>query len=305
MSIQGINQVERVYVSPAAATQPTVPADGTTLDLSIVTAGTGLPLGGITFRTNIGLATVRDDNAFSTTKDCQVIYKDLDGVVHINTVKNADVISTDLQRAAVSPVQQVSNLTIGTATAGASYVIKLRVPGYGGLLGACDEVNFYGTHTAPATGATVTTIADALVASLGYALAKAPVPFATVENTAGAITVTGIAQPYDQARWSGRQVQFAISLTSPDELWAGDDGDTTVPVVGNGNYNQVAGEEEFFAGMNEGYRNRFADWPAMTTPTLAATAGQQYTSDTIVFATKYGAANLGSQRQAIKLYYQE
>lgn len=303
MSIQGVNQIERVFVSPAAATQPTVPADGTTLDLDSVVAGTGLPLGGITWRT---LTTNRDDNAVPTSGDFQCIYKDLDGKIHrSNVIKQSDIVSSDLQRAAVAPTEQVSNLTIGTATAGAAYVIKLRVPGYGGLLGACDEVNFYGTHTATAAD-TTTTIATALFNSLKTACDKAPEAFATVSNpSAGVIRVTGVAQPYDQARWSGRQVNFALSLTSPDALVAGDDGDTTIPVVGNGNYNQVAGAEEFYAGENEGYKNRFANWPAMTTPTLAATAGQVYTSDSITFTKSYGAANSGTQKQTLTVYYQE
>lgn len=303
MSIQGVNQHLRVYVSPAtAATEPTVPADGNILDYSIVTAGTGLPLGGITYRS---IATVRDDATMPVTVDFQIIYKDMDGNVFFGPViKPEDIISTDLARAAVAPTQQVSNLTIGTATADASYVLRLVVPGYGGLLGAQDEVYFYGTYTA-ATGDDVTAIADGLVASMGIALAKAPVSFATISNTAGKIIVTGVAQPYVQAKWSGRQVNFALSLASPEALLAGDDGDTTTPVLGNGNYNQVAGLEEFYAGYNEGYKNRYSDFPYNTEPTLAAEVGGSYTSDTITFATVQQSANLGSQRQVIQLFFKE
>lgn len=302
MSVQGVNQHLRVYVSPAAATQPTVPADGTVLDLDGVGAGTGLPLGGITFRS---LSPNRDDGAVPTTRDFQVVYKDLNGKVFFSPViKQANIVSSDLQRAAVAPVQQVSNLTIGTATAGAEYVVKLEVPGYGGLVGAKDEAKFYGSYTAK-TGDTTTVIATALTASLKAACDKAPVAFASVTSAAAVITVTGVAQPYQQARWSGRQVNFALSLSRPVAQQAGDDGDTTVPKPGNGQYNQVAAREEFFAGENTGYKNRYADWPAMTEPTLAATAGQVYTSDTITFYTTHSNPNEGKQLQTIEIYYQE
>jgi len=304
MSMQGANQHLRVYVSPAtAATEPTTPADGTVLDYSIVTAGTGLPLGGITYRK---IAAVSDVAVLPVAVDFQVIYKDMDGTVFFGPViKPADILKTDLARVAVAPTQQVSNLTIGTATAGASYVIRLTVPGYGGLIGSQDEVYFYGTHTAPA-GATVASIATALFTSLKAATDKAPVSFAVITNpSAGKVTVTGVVQPYEQARWDGRQVAFDLSLAAPTALVAGDDGDTVGPILGNGQFNQVAGMEEFYAGYNRGYANRFADWPLNTSPTLAAEAGGSYTSDTIVFATKFGDANGGSQRQAIHLFFKE
>jgi len=306
MSVQHVNQHLRVFVSPAAATQPTVPADGTVLDLAGVGAGTGLPLGGITFRTNLGLATVRDDNAYDPTKDTQIFYKSLDGDVQSVIIKAADVLSTDLQRAAVAPTEQVSNLTITTATVGAEYVIKLVVPGYGGLIGAKDEAIFYGSHVAP-TGATTTTIATALYASLKAACDAAPVPFATITNpSAGVVRATGVAQPYVKARWSGRQVNFHLELSRPAALATGADAGGTVPVVGNGNYNQVAALEEWYAGENRGYANRYADWPAMTEPTLAAAAGQVYTSDTITFATKpQTSAGVEAQKQTVMLFYQE
>ena len=305
MSVHGVNQNLRVYVSPAsAATEPTIPADGTVLDYSGVGAGTGLPLGGITYRS---IDAVRDDATMPTTVDFRIIYKDMSGDVHQSPVIKADeILSTDLARAAVAPTEQIANLTIGTATAGASYVVRLVVPGYGGLLGAQDEVYFYGSHTAPATGATVTTIATALYESLKLACDKAPVAFATVTNpSAGVIRVTGVAQPYVQAKWSGRQVHFNLSLASPGELAAGEDAGGTTPVLGNGQYNQVASLEEFYAGENRGYANRYNDWKYVTEPTFAAEAGASYTSDTITFATKYGAANAGSQRQVIMLFFKE
>ncbi len=303
MSIQGVNQNLRVYVSPAsAATEPTTPANGTVLDYSGVGAGTGLPLGGITYRS---IAAVRDDATIPAV-DFQVVYKDMNGVVYFSPViRSVDIIKKDLARAAVSPTQQISNLTIATATEGANYVIRLTVPGYGGLLGAQDEVNFYGMHTASGAD-TVTTIGTALYNSLKKACDKAPVAFAAVTNpSAGKITVTGVAQAYVQAKWSGRQVNFALSLAQPTAQVAGDDGDTTVPVVGNGQYNQVAGLEEFYAGENRGYANRFNDWPYMTEPVLAAEVGAEYTSDTIIFSSYQEGATVGTQRQVIQLFFKE
>lgn len=304
MSVQGVNQHLRVFVSPAAATQPTVPADGTVLDFTGVGAGTGLPLGGVTFRTNLGLATVRDDNAYDPTKDTQVFYKDLNGKVHNIIINADDVVNSDLQRVAVAPTQQSTDLTIATATVGASYVIKLEVPEYGGMIAAKDEARFYGTYTAK-TGDTTTDIATGLTASLKASCDQAPIPFVSVTSAAAVITVAGLAQPYVQARWSGKMVRFFLSLSSPDALATGEDAGATPPNPGNGNYHQVAALEEFYAGENEGYKNRYANWPTVTEPTLAATAGQLYTSDTITFKTKYGAVNEGSQRQTVMIFYQQ
>lgn len=306
MSLQGVNQHLRVYVSPAsAATEPTVPANGTTLDLDSVVAGTGLPLGGITYRSNLNLATVRDDATMSTTVPYMIVYKDMAGVVHMTKVDPADVISTDLARAAVTEVQQATDLTIATATEGASYVIKLEVPEYGGQIGAKDEARFYGTHVAP-VGATTASIATALQLSLKAACDAAPVPFCAVTNgTASKVTITGIAQPYHQARWTGKTLRFFLSLTSPDALQTGSDAGGTEANPGNGNYKQVAGLEEFFAGETRGYANRYADWPNNTNPVLAAEAGAEYTSDTITMAIPYGDVNLGTQRQTIQLFFKE
>lgn len=287
-------------------------------DLAVVTTGTtltsvdvatsggigdGIALGGITYK---NLSTNAHVSAIPSTASYQVVYKDMNGVVYHSPVINlSDVIDTDLARVSVAPVQQISNLTIGTATVGASYVLRLTVPGYGGLLGAQDEVNFYGMYTA-VTGNSTTDIATALYTSLKKACDKAPVAFATVANpSAGVIRVTGVAQPYVQAKWSGRQVHFALSLAQPDALVAGDDGDTTVPVLGNGQYNQVAALEEFYAGENRGYANRYSDYPYNTEPTLAATVGATYKSDTITFSTIQEGANLGTQRQVIQLFFKE
>ena len=220
-------------------------------------------------------------------------------------IKPSEIVSSALAQAAVAPVQQVGIVTV-TATASTNYVIKLTGKAYGGLLGANEEINWYGTHTSLASGSTATTIADALVLSLQKAISKAPVPFVTVANTAGAITVTGVAQPYIRTKFEGRQVHFNIEISSPEAQWQGAASGTAVaPSPGRGQYNQVASMEEFYAGYSRGYANRAANFPHDVTPDFAAAAGNTYTADTVTFATIDPRANLGSQRQVITCFFQE
>jgi hypothetical protein len=265
--------------------------------------GDGIPLGGITY---LNKSTQAHVATAPVTVPFQVVYKAMDGsIYHSPEINPANLLKSDLARAAVAPTQQVDVVTV-TATASASYVIKLTVLGYGGLLGAQDEVCFYGTHTNPATGGTATTIGDALNASLTAALAKAPVAIATVSNTAGAITVTGVEQPYVTSKFDGRQVNFKLEIAAPEAQWAGATAATsTVPNPGRGNYNQVAAQEEFYAGYSRNFANRGKDFPSEGDPSFAAVAGNTYKSDTFIFAHKDQSANEGSSRQTIICYFQE
>ena len=264
--------------------------------------GDGFPLGAITYLNHTTQAHVA---VMPLTAPFNVVYKAMDGnIYHGPTIKPAEIESSKLGVASVAPVQQVSNITV-TATASTDYVLRLSMQGYGGLIGANEEINFYGTHFNPASGGTATTIADALVASLQAALAKAPSTFVTVSNVAGKITITGVAQPYERAKLDGRQVNFKVSLAAPEAQWAGADADSTPPVPGRGQYNQVAAMEEFYAGYSRGYANRDADWPNNLTPSFAAVAGNTYKSDTVIFASTEARANLGSQRQIITCFFQE
>ena len=298
MSSISSNQHTAVFVSPSAAG---VALAGTTGAI----APENLAAGEITFMQGAGVNGPIGLAVPPTTGDFTVAFKDASGAVYLRKVNGADVIKKDSAlQAAVAKVEQVQVLTIPIAVVvGDQYVLKVRVPGYGGLIGSEDEVYFYGSHTV-VTADTLTTVAAGLADSLGKQLAKCPVPIITLASGAGTVTATAVAQPYEQAKWQAKPVRFDMSLVQPTEAWIGGV-NSSDPHPGSGQGYQVAAREEFFAGYNTSYKNRFADWPNMVNPNLAADAAGAYSRISIVHATKYGDANQGTQRQIIECWFKE
>lgn len=201
-----------------------------------------------------------------------------------------------------APVMPVQTITPVVGIAGDNYVVKLNVPNYGGLLSNQDDVNFYGNYTM-VEGDTATEIATALVASLQAAVNKQSVPMVAITGTA-TIVATGLPQPYEQAKFSGRIPQFNLEMAQPEVAWAA--ADPIVPgSAGFGDGKRVAEQEEFYAGYNTGYKNRFADWPTMTNPTLDADPSHTYAGETIVGRGEQltGTPNETVQRQTVICYY--
>ncbi len=293
MGVLSANQHLRVYVSTAA---PKVVADTSATPLE----KTGLAAGEVTYVPVGETATVAIP---PTDKDFRVAYKDLSGHLFFSpTVKVKDVISIKTE-AGVAESQQVANLTIDTPIdEGANYMVKLRVPNYGGLISPQDEVYFYGNYTAK-SGDGAPEVATGLADSLKKAVEAAPVPFVDVTASAGEITVTGLEQPYVRAKFDGRFVRFDLTLSRPEHARKGQDAGSTAGFPGRNTGKQVASAEEFYAGYNEGYKNRFGDYPYDTQPILAADVTKSYTSDTIIFATKREGSNVVSQRQVIQVFH--
>jgi hypothetical protein len=301
MGVIGVNQHLRVYVSTAAAGK-VIANDGGTTDTGIGDA-VAFPNGSITYLKPDGTGVATPP----TTGTYQVAYRSVDGKIYLSPV----VDTTKLVKAAavkdyVAPVQQVDKLSIpATPVAGTAYTIKLRCPEYGGLLGAEDEVNFYGHYTVQ-SGDTNTNVATGLTASLKKATDKAPVPFVSVTSSGAIISVAGLAQPYVHAKVDGRLVRFDLSLALPESLARGKDSSgNTLAVEGNGAYHQVASAEEFYAGYNTDYRNRGADWPDNGAPVFAAAPGETYLSHTIVFNSEEAGSDPLAQRQVIVCYFQK
>jgi len=283
MGVKSANQHLRVYVAVGA---PSAAADQAALD--------ALGVGTVTY---IEEGTAVGVTAPPSGKDFRVFYKDLAGnVFRSPVIKAEDVVSIKAGVAAVPEVQQVDKLTIPTPVVGQSFIIKLRVPNYGGLISPQDEVFFYGNFTAKDTVAA--NVAAGLAASLKKAVDAAPVPFADVTVSGADITVTGIEQNYVRGKWDGRLVNFDLSLSKPVDFMTGAT-KVTVGNPGNGTGKQVASAEEFYAGYNEGYKNREGGYPYNTEPVLAADASKEYKTDTIIFKTKRDGSNVATQRQTI------
>lgn len=299
MGVIGVNQHLRVYVAVNAAGK-VLANDGGTTDTGLSDAA-AFPVGSITYLKpdGTGVATA------PTSGNFQVAYKDLNGKIFLGPViKQADLVVPVAVKTHVARTQQVDKLTIpATPTVGAAYMIKLRCPEYGGLLGAEDEINFYGNYVVK-SGDTATNVATGLTASLKKATDKAATPFVDVTSSNAVISVAGLEQPYSQARLDGRLVRFDLSLALPLALAKGKDSSgNTAAVEGRGTYKHVATAEEFYAGYNTDYRNRFADWPDTGNPTLAAIAGGQYTSHTIIFNQSQDGSDPLTQRQVIVCYF--
>lgn len=299
MSVIGVNQHLRVYVAVNSAGKVLV-NDGGTTDTGLSDA-VAFPVGSITYLKpdGTGVATA------PTSGNFQVAYKDLNGKVFLSPViKQADLIVPVAVKTHTARTQQVDKLTIpATPTVGAAYMIKLRCPEYGGLLGAEDEINFYGNYVVK-TGDTASNVATGLAASLNLALNKQAVPFAVASTNAAVISVAGLEQPYSHGKLDGRLVRFDLSLALPASLARGKDASgNTLAVEGHGTYKHVAAAEEFYAGYNTDYRNRQADYPDDGNPTFAAIAGGQYTSHTIIFNQSQGGSDPVDQRQVIVCYF--
>ena len=288
MGVKSANQHLRVYVSTGA---PVVAANQAAL--------TALAVGRFTYvaeGTAVGTATP------PTGKNFRVHYKGVDGNLFVSpTVKFADIVKSTIAVAGANEVQQVDTLAIANAIAGKSYFIKLRVPNYGGMISPQDEVYFYGNYTAKA-GDTTALIAAGLRASLKKACDAAPVPFANITGATNKIIATGVVQKYVRSKWDGRLVNFDLTLSHP-ETEMGGAVKTTAGKAGTGTGKQVASMEEFYAGYNEGFKNRGGNYPYDTEPTLAADVSKLYKADTIIFKTKQDGSNDMSQRQTIMIFH--
>jgi hypothetical protein len=287
MGAQGANQHLAVFVSDYVALSTKVGVDPNALlpgETAFVSATTGL--------------TVADGTA-----DFRIVHVNTAGAVYMSGVIPGGTDVTD--KGSVPAVQKISTLQVLPATPapGDQYVVKLNVPGYGGLLGSQDDVNFYGNYTVAAGGNTPTEVATALAASLQTAINKQSVAMVVITSSTDKVVATGIAQPYDQARWSGRFADFHLEMAQPTAAWNG--AVVTPGTAGFGTGNRVAEQEEFYAGYNTAYKNRFADWPAMVNPVLDALPAAEYIAKSIILdgAHNTGTPNVTTQRQTVILYF--
>ena len=196
-----------------------------------------------------------------------------------------------------APVMKVATLTIPTPAIGDEFTVRLALPAYGGTISQEDIYYVYASTVAET--ATAADVAVSLRLSLGKALAKLGKPVAVISGTGAEIIATGVAQDYVQGKFAGGAQDFYLELTGSFNL---DSAATTAGAPGNGTYPQVAGQEEFYAGYNEDYKNRGAGWPATGAPDLLADASKTYNGTTIIFAATQKGFNDLSQRQVVQIW---
>ena len=279
MSVQNVNQHLRVIVGkPAAAADATAMAAST---YGFISEGTVAVLA-----------------APASGKNYQVAHAYGAGnVIMSGMIPAAFQPVTAAYKAAVQQVQTLTIPTI-TATGGENYILKVRLPEYGGTIGAQDEYFVYANYVAD-HGDDQDAVALALFTDIEKGLAALAVPVAIVTNATNVLTFTGVEQPYRRTHFSGKIQDFAVSLSGEANV---DVLLITPAVIGRGTYAQVAGQEEFFAGYNEDYKNRKANWPASGDPDFNALAGKTYDSHTIsVEMTQKGFNDL-TQKQVIQIW---
>ena len=153
-----------------------------------------------------------------------------------------------------APTLKTSTITIPTATAGEAYqlAVEVKIPGMRG------EYFYYGNHVAPATGATTTTIATALAASINAQLAReGKTSYLTVTSSGAVITIVSVLQPFALGKFRGKQTDFVARLINPED----DALIETVTVSRNDGtgYGPDILDKEYFA-QGDSDHHRLTDW---------------------------------------------
>jgi len=279
MGLQGVNQHLRVVVG-----KPKAAADATAME-----AGT---YGFIKENTSAVLAAPPTDKPYKVAQCLSKGNVIMSGVIPLGVKA--------VKKAHKDEVLEVQELTIPTvsSTGGEVYILKVRLPEYGGNIGAQDEYFVYANYVAKA-GDKAADVAAALFADIKEGLNALAVPVATVANASAKLTFTAVSQPYHKGKMSGRPQAFEVSLDG-----AVQDGATvkTQGHPGIGTYKQVASQEEFFAGYNSDYANRQGNYPANGDPILLAKPEATYDSHTITFKVERNGFNSLSHRQVIQIW---
>ena len=276
MSVQNVNQHLSVIVGTAVVASAVAPA----------------AVGEVGFLVEGAWAV-----AAPTDKKFQVGVKLTSGDVLMSAVVDPMSVGySSVDSAYDAPVMKVATLTIPSPVIDDSFTVRLGLPAYGGTISQEDIYYVYASATA--TTATASDVATELRDSLTKALAKLGKPIGVVSGSGGDIIVTAVPQAYVQGKFAGGAQDFFLELTGTQNL----DSVVTAGSPGNGTYAQVAGQEEFFAGYNEDYKNRGADWPANGTPDLLANPAKTYNGTTIIFANTQKGFNDLSQRQILQVW---
>jgi hypothetical protein len=195
--------------------------------------------------------------------------------------------SLDLAGIAVSPNQD--------------FLVRLVVPGYGGMISPEDDAVFYGTCKATASD-NIATVTEKLANTLSSSLSRAAVEFASVSYTSGDthFSVGALDQPFEFERWSGGLVRFDLFLTLPIE--SGKEANlATSPKAGTGTYKQVAAAEDFYLGYSPKYQSNVVDEKVQ--PVRAADPTKTYSSITVNFEEIKNGSGYLSQKQTLVVYY--
>lgn len=296
MGVQNTNQHLRTYVSTASAGVAFV-NDGGSTDNGVA----DLAAGQVTYmNTATGVCSATPP----TSGKYKVVYKSSEG----NTFESPEVDSAYAVVTSGTPVadvMQVSTLTIPAPAVGDQLVVKVGIYNYGGFLDANAIHYVYANHTAEST--TAADAAAALRTNLAAGLAKCPVSVATVSGSGANIVVTGVAQKYTKNKFEGAVIKFFVEQSQPAANAQGSTL-TTAPKDGKNTYRQVASMEDFYAGYDSDYINRQGNWPYDGTPFLetdSMASTSTFNSHTITFKNPYGAANAGTQRQVINVFYKQ
>lgn len=201
MSVFGPNQVEELIVGSAVAAETTLPtflSTASDTEIKILSADGSAPATGVDFKVYQKAAAAQGGIEFS------------------DIVKAAKVEKCILKEYAAEVNKQVTATVNASVTAGDTYVLEARIYNDGGTLSPENFAIVSGFYVA-GTGDTATDVADGLVASINYNLAKRGGNELTVSNAGAVITIVGQAQSVVPGKIIGKQIEFDVAGKSYDE----------------------------------------------------------------------------------------
>jgi len=183
-----------------------------------------------------------------------------------------------------SPMNEIQQVTIPSATAGAYYQATLTVY----PIGVGGAVILHGNYTAK-TGDTAVDIATGLATSLQNALDRMGYEDVEVNNTSDVLSAASNFPEYIVGRKNWRPARFKLQLTSPEDV-AANAAVTTAYSEGIGHGPAILENEMFAKGYSERFRE--AGWPnSYGLSDLVADASKNYDVLTLNLAIDQDTAN--------------
>lgn len=196
MSVFGPNQREEVIIGNAVAAETTLAtfiASASDQEIKILSADSTAPAAG---------------------KDFRVYQKTASGYEFSDIVKASKVDKVILATYSAETAKSVT-VSVDTASASTTYIVEVRVLEDGGSMSPENFQVISGYYVTAASGDTVTTIRDGLLASLNYSLGKRGDGIITASsNSTDEIIVAGVVQSVVPGKKIGRPIYFNVETKS-------------------------------------------------------------------------------------------
>lgn len=256
MSVFGPEQVEEPIIGNAVAAETTLAtfiASASDKEIKVLSADGTAPAAGENFK-------VYQKTAGDSSKNLDYEFSD---------IIKADKVEKVILATYAAEVQKSVTVTVDTATANTTYVVECIIYNDGGTLSPENFATVSGFYTSAASGDTVTTIRDGLLASLQYNLSRrGNSELVVASNSTDEIIITGKVQNVVPGKIIGKQIEFNVNAKSflTGDVTHTNTGLASVVVTAENNPGKGTGKYavnlEWFA---KGYKYdaaRYGGWPA-------------------------------------------